>query len=101
MAMWPWQLDEQLAALQIQINTLNKEVKRIMTAQSDVDAAVAAHQAVTADLTSAVTTIQAEIAALGTPVDTSALDTAVTALQAADAAVDALESAPVVTPPAS
>ena len=44
-----------------------------MAAQDDINAAVTAIQAVTADLVAAVTNILAEIAALGTPVDTAAL----------------------------
>ena len=63
-----------------------------MAAQDDINAAVAAIQAVAADLAAAVANIQAEIAALGTPVDTGPLNTAVAALQQAQAAVDALET---------
>lgn len=82
-----------------------------MTAQDDVNAAVTAISGVTTDLATTVGNIQTEIANLnaqiaaggGTPVDTSALDTAVTALQQAQASVDALETpaTPPVTPPAS
>jgi predicted negative regulator of RcsB-dependent stress response len=71
-----------------------------MTAQADVDAAVTAVQGVTADLGNAVTNIKAEIAALqaaGVTVDTTALDAAIAPLEAAQAAVDALETS---TPPA-
>lgn len=81
------------------LHILEEKVQEIMTAQDDVNAAVTAIQAVTTDLTNAVTNIQAEIAALkaaNVAVDTSALDTAVTQLQAVQATVDALE-----TPPAS
>jgi hypothetical protein len=78
----------------------------IMAAQDDINAAVTAIQAVTSDLTSAATAIQSEIAnlnsqlaAAGTStIDTSALNTAVTALQTAQAAVDALEPAPAPAP---
>lgn len=75
--------------------------EKIMAAQDDINAAVSAVQAVTADLTSAASNIQAEIAALqaaGVTVNTTALDAAIAPLQAAQAAVDALETAPV-TPP--
>jgi hypothetical protein len=65
-----------------------------MAAQDDINAAVTAIQAVTADLVSAVTNIQAEIAALGTSVDTSALNAAIAPLQAVQAQVDALETPP-------
>lgn len=67
-------------------------VERMMTVQDDVNAAVAAVQAVVTDLTSAVANIQAEIAALNVPVDTSQLDAAVASLQQSQAAVDALET---------
>lgn len=71
-----------------------------MAAQDDINNAVTAIQGVTSDLATAASNIQAEIANLnsqiaaggGTPVDTSALDTAVTALQQAQASVDALET---------
>lgn len=81
--------------------------EKIMAAQDDVNAAVSAIQAVVTDLATAASNIQAEIAALnsqiaaggGTPVDTSALDAAVTSLQQAQAGVDALETP--ATPPAA
>lgn len=74
--------------------------EKIMAAQDDVNAAVTAIQAVVTDLGTAATNIQAEIANLnaqiaaggGQPVDTTALDTAVTALKQAQAGVDALET---------
>lgn len=84
-----------------------------MSAQTDVDAAVTAVGGlvtdvaeVVADLKVAVANISAEIASFGTPVDTTALDAAVagftdaeTALAAAQASVDALET-PAPVPPA-
>ena len=69
-----------------------------MAAQDDINAAVTAIQAVTADLVAVVTNIWHEIAALGTPVDTTALDAAIAPLQAAQAAVDALETPPPAAP---
>lgn len=86
---------------------------KIMSAQTDVDAAVTAVGGlvtdvaeVVADLKVAVANISAEIASFGTPVDTTALDAAVagftdaeTALAAAQASVDALET-PAPVPPA-
>lgn len=86
---------------------INHLLRRIMSAQDDVAAAVAALQneesgvaAVAADLQAAVTNIQAELSALqGQGVDTSALNDAVAALgqplsdlQASQASVDALET---------
>jgi len=84
---------------------------KVMAGQESIDAAVAAVQtavtgiaAVANDLVAAAANIQAEIAALGTPVDTTALDAAVTSLndavaplQAAQAQVDALETPPAET----
>ena len=87
---------------------------KIMSAQTDVDAAVTAVGGlvtdvaeVVADLKVAVANIQAEIASFGTPVDTTALNAAVagfteaeTSLAEAQAAVDALETpAPAPVPP--
>ena len=74
------------------LNEINRKVGLIMAAQDDINAAVAAISAVTDDLTAAAANIQAEIAALGVTVDTSGLTAAVTALQGAQAAVDALET---------
>ena len=90
-----------LTASQRQAEILSQEVSKIMTAQDDVAAAVAAVQAVVADVNNTVIpAIQQQIAVLtaaGTPVDTSALDAAIPALQQADAALDALANPP--TPP--
>ena len=92
------------------VSTILENQEKIMAAQDDINAAVSAVQAVTADLTSAAANIQAEIAALnaqitaagGTAVDTTQLDAVIAPLQAAQAAVDALEtSAAPATPPAS
>ena len=82
------------------VSTILENQEKIMAAQDDINAAVSAVQAVTADLTSAASDIQAEIATLNSQlaaagsatVDTSALDAAIAPLQAAQAAVDALET---------
>lgn len=115
-AFWPPYMQDLIILIEYQ--------EKIMAAQQDIDAAVSAIQAavtavqaVTTDLTSAASAIQSEISDLnaqiaaggGTPVDTTALNTAMSALsaavaplQAAQAAVDALEPAPAPTPaPAS
>ena len=76
---------------------INRKLEKIMAAQDDINAAVAALQQVSADLLAAVTNIQAQLAA-GQQPDTSQLDASVTALQAADAAIQALETPP--APPA-
>ena len=85
------------------LQRIEQKVDKIMAAQDDINAAVAAIQAVGSDLLAAVQNIQAEIAALqsaGTPVDTTALDAAVGSLQQAQAAVDALETPAAPEPPA-
>jgi len=89
-----------------QFDAVNYKLEKIMTTVNDIAAAVTAISGIVAQvnttvtdlLTEAVPAIQAEIAALGTPVDTSALDAAVAALtplaaqlSSAQAAVDALE----------
>jgi len=109
-AFWPQSPDQHI---QQELEKIMAVQDQINAAVSAVQSAVAAVQAVTADLTSAASSIQAQIAALnsqiaaggGTPVDTTALDTAVQALtaavgplQAAQAAVDALEPAPAPVP---
>lgn len=83
-----------------------EQQEKIMTAQDDINVAVTAIQAVTADLTGAASNIQAEVASLnaqiaaagGTPVDTTALNAAIAPLQAAQKAVDALETPATPTP---
>jgi hypothetical protein len=110
-AFWP------AGALEMQIAIILQQQEQIMTevsqAQQDVNAAAAAFTSaastistVAADLGSVLSNVQAQltalnaqIAALGTPVDTSALDSAVqgfaaplAALQSADAALDAIET---------
>ena len=70
----------------------NWKLGRIMSAQSDINAAVAALSAFLADLAVAVDDIKAELA--GDEVDTSALDALVAKLPGVQASVDALESAP-------
>lgn len=108
-AFWP------AAPAQQDLTHIEQILEKTMTVQNDIDtaattiqSAVSAIQATAADLTSAASAIQSEIASLnsqisaggGTPVDTSALDSAVSALSAAvaplqqaQAAVDALEPA--------
>jgi hypothetical protein len=110
-AFWP------AGSLEMQIAIILQQQEQIMTevsqAQQDVNAAAAAFTSaastistVAADLGSVLSNVQAQlaalnaqIAALGTPVDTSALDSAVqgfaaplAALQSADAALDAIET---------
>ena len=75
-----------------QLKAINAKLGEIVTAQDDINAAVQAIQSVTADLVTAVANIQAELAALPAPVDTSALNAAIAPLQAVQAQVDALES---------
>lgn len=73
-----------------------------MAAQDDINNAVAAIQTAVATLGADVTAIQAELAAGGTPVDTSALNTAVASLVPAVNAVTALAPpAPVPAQPVS
>lgn len=83
--------------------SIRKEEK-IMTDQENIDADVAAVEAVVTDEAAAVANIEAEIAALKSAnpaVDLSGLDKAVADLKGAQAGVDALETpAPVDVPPA-
>jgi predicted RNA-binding Zn ribbon-like protein len=68
----------------------NEKLEKIMSAQSDVDAAVAALQSFLADVAVAVQDIKAELS--GSAVDTSALDSVVAQLPAVQASLDALEA---------
>jgi hypothetical protein len=68
-----------------------------MAAQDDITAAVSALSSFLSDLSTQVQAIAAKLAAGGTPVDTSALNTVIAQLPAAQAAVDALTAAPVTT----
>jgi hypothetical protein len=77
------------------LERIERKVDQIMAAQDDVNAAVTAIN----DLLTALSTDVQAIAAIieaggGTPVDTSALNTAVAQLPAAQAAVDALAVPP-------
>jgi hypothetical protein len=69
---------------------IEQKVDKIMAAQDDINAAVSALSAFLTDLSADVTAIQAELGAGATPVDTSALNTVVGQLPAAQAALDAL-----------
>jgi hypothetical protein len=90
------------------LDRIERKVDRLMTAQDDINAAVASLGSFLSDLSTQVQAIQARLDAggSGTPVDTSKLNTIVAQLPAAQAAVDALAaggtgtgSSPVVTPP--
>lgn len=98
---------DRLGIIMADIKSADKKLGRIMASQDDINAAVAALQneesgvaATAADLQVAVTNIQNELASLQSQgVDTSALNAAVAGLsqpmsdlQAAQAAVDALET---------
>jgi hypothetical protein len=72
------------------LRRIEQKADRIMAAQDDINAAVTALTGFLSDLSSAVQAIQAELSAAGTPADTSALNTVVSQLPAAQAAVDAL-----------
>jgi hypothetical protein len=74
------------------LDLINRKLDRIMSAQSDINAAVAALGGFLADLAVAVDNIKAELA--GVEVDTGALDALVAKLPGVQASVDALESAP-------
>jgi multidrug efflux pump subunit AcrA (membrane-fusion protein) len=74
------------------LHIIDRKLDQIMSAQSDVNAAVAALSSFLADLAVAVDDIKAELA--GVEVDTSALDELVAKLPGVQASVDALESAP-------
>jgi ribosomal protein L12E/L44/L45/RPP1/RPP2 len=82
---------------QRQFNTLSTKVSKLMAAQDDINTAVLALKGVVTDLTGTVQTLADEFAALqnqaGVPVDTSALETAVTSLQGVQTALDSLATA--------
>lgn len=95
------------------LKTLDRKVDKIMTAQSDIDAATAALTALTGDVATNVgqlvntdiPAIKAALAALPASVDTTALDAAVAAAEGTAASLDtavgdvtALEPAPAPTP---
>jgi ABC-type transporter Mla subunit MlaD len=72
------------------------KVDQLMAAQDDINAAVTAVNSFLTDLSTQVADIKAALAAGGggTPVDTSALNTAVGQFPAAQAALDALAPQP-------
>lgn len=77
------------------LEQIERKVDRIMAAQDDINAAVTAINDLLTALSTDVQAITAIIeAGGGTPVDTSALNTAVAQLPAAQAAVDALAVPP-------
>jgi hypothetical protein len=73
--------------------TIIEKENLIMTAQSDINAAVAALGSFLANVETAVTEIKAELE--DTDVDTSGLDSVVAELPAVQSAIDALVSSPV------
>jgi outer membrane murein-binding lipoprotein Lpp len=72
------------------LHRIEQKVDRLMAAQDDINAAVTALDSFLSDLSAAVQSIQAELAAAGTPPDTTALNSVIAQLPAAQAAVDAL-----------
>ena len=77
------------------LERIEERLTRIMSAQDDIDAAVTAINGFLTDLSADVQKITALLeAGGGTPADTSALNTAVAELPAAQAAVDALANPP-------
>jgi hypothetical protein len=84
---------------QQQLDRIERKADRIMAAQDDINAAVSAINAFLADLSADVTAIREQLASAGTPPDTSALNTAVAQLPAAQSALDSIASGqPPVTP---
>jgi hypothetical protein len=81
------------------LDTIEKKADLLMAAQDDVNAAVTALNSFLSDLSTQVQAISAVLAADGTPVDTTALNTVIAQLPAAQAAVDALAPPAAVTPP--
>jgi chromosome segregation ATPase len=82
--------EQQLNRIEQRQVTIEQKVDKIMAAQDDINAAVTALNSFLSDLSADVTAIQAELAAGGTAVDTSALNTVVGQLPAAQSAIDAL-----------
>jgi ribonuclease PH len=76
---------------------IEQKADQIMAAQDDITAAVTALTSFLSDLSTQVQAISAKLAAGGIPVDTSALNTVIAQLPAAQAAVDAL-AAPAAQP---
>lgn len=74
--------------------TIDGKLDQIMSAQSDVDAAVAALNSFLSDVATQVTNIEAALAAGGgTPVDTTALNSVVAQVPTVQAALDAIAPA--------
>jgi ubiquinone biosynthesis protein UbiJ len=81
------------------LETIDGKLDVLMTAQSDVDAAVAALNSFLSDVATQVTDIAAALAAGGgTPVDTTALNAVIAQVPAVQAALDALVPATTATP---
>jgi hypothetical protein len=82
-----------------ELQRIEGKVDQIMAAQDDINTAVTALTAFLTDLSTDVAAIKTALANAGVTVDTSALNTVVGQLPAAQAAVDALANP--VTPPTS
>jgi ABC-type transporter Mla subunit MlaD len=93
--------EQELNRIEHRALSIEQKVDKLMAAQDDINAAVTAINSFLTDLSTQVADIKAALAAGGggTPADTSALNTAVGQLPAAQAAIDALAGPPV-TPPA-
>jgi|HubBroStandDraft_5_1064220.scaffolds.fasta_scaffold07161_4 DNA-binding FrmR family transcriptional regulator len=90
--------DQLLNRVLQRLDVIEGKVDTLMSAQSDVDAAVAALNEFLSDVAEQITAIQAELTADGTPVDTSALNAVIAQVPAVQEALDAL--APATTTPA-
>jgi hypothetical protein len=94
-----WIIIRSLRRIETALGIILERENVIMDQQDQLDADVAAVQAVVTDLAAATANIQAEIDALKAAnpgLDLSGLDAAVAALQGAQAGVDALETPPAV-----
>jgi ABC-type transporter Mla subunit MlaD len=92
--------EQELNRIEHRAVNIEQKVDQLMAAQDDINAAVTAINSFLTDLSTQVADIKAALAAGGggTPADTSALNTAVGQLPAAQSAIDALAGPPV-TPP--
>jgi len=81
-----------------QLNRIEEKVDKIMAAQDDINAAVTALDSFLTDLSNDVAAITQLLANGGTPADTSALNTVIGQLPAAQAALDALANPPAAAP---
>jgi len=92
--------EQELNRIEHRAVSIEQKVDQLMAAQDDINAAVTAINAFLTDLSSDVAAIKAQLAAggTGTPADTTALNSVVAQLPAAQAAVDALAGP--ATPPA-